>query len=85
MFPKLQDNKKLKKELASFEKGIKEISNLHVRNHANKLLIELRNEYELIDNSFTGTNGPVTPGVARESAIKSMDIRAKLHSLLKRR
>lgn len=84
MFPKLRDNKKLK-ELASFEKGIKEISNIHVKNHASKLLVELRNEYELIDNSFTGTNGPVTPGVARESAIKSMDIRAKLKSLLKRR
>lgn len=85
MFPKLQENNKVQKELKKFDEAIKQIKNIHVKNSAANLLQELKNEYEIIDGSFLGTNGPVTPGVARESVMKTMDLRSKLNSLLKRR
>jgi hypothetical protein len=83
MFPKLKENNKVKKELAKFEKEIKSIQNIHVRNNATNLLKDLKNEYEIIDNSFEGTNGPVTPGIARESVINTIELRRKLTNLLK--
>lgn len=85
MFPKLQENNKVRKELKKFDEAIKQIKNIHVKNSAANLLQELKNEYQIIDECFSGTNGPVSPGVARESAIKSMDLRSKLSKLLKRR
>lgn len=83
MLPKLQENSKLKKELKKFERHISKIQNIHARNSAESLLQDLKNEYLIIDESYSGTNGPVTPITARESVMKSIDLRRKLSSLLK--
>lgn len=83
MFPKIQEQNKVQKELKKFEQKIQKIQNVHVRNTAIDLLKDLKNEYTIIDNSFNGLNGPVTPLTARESVVNSIDIRRRLTNLLK--
>jgi predicted transposase YbfD/YdcC len=81
---RLQDIKKIKKELAEFEYCISCVQNQKRKQEFIHLLTELKNELKLIDdNHSTEYNGYIKPKMIRENIEKMSKIRSKLYQLKK--
>lgn len=84
MLPKISKHKELLKEINEYTQMISKITNPRLKKEVNETLKKLKKEYEIIDASFTGDSGKVSPNIARESAMKTIDYRKYLSTVKQR-
>jgi hypothetical protein len=84
MLPNVSNNKKALQEIKEYTEMISKISNPRLKKDVHETIKKLKKEYEMIDSSLQGDNGYVSPDIARESVMRTIDYRKYLKTIKER-